>query len=119
MTVRDEIRRRKRRGLFLTIPGVLLCIAGMILASSILSQFFLLLLAGFALLGASTFYQTHGIRCPGCSERVGPLIGQRQIFAVTKPFRFCPFCGVSLDIEIAAPPRPNQTMQRTAPRADA
>ncbi len=101
----------------LTIPGFVLFIAGMVLAPSIHSSFWLLIVFGFILIGASTFYQTYGIRCPSCGERVGPLIGQPQMFAVTKPFHFCPFCGASLDAELASTPRPNQTMQRTPGRA--
>jgi hypothetical protein len=118
VTVRDEIKRRRRRALLLTIPGGVLFIAGAFLAPSIHSWFLLLLIAGFLLLGASTFYQLYGIRCPSCGERVGPLIGQPQMFAVTKPFQFCPFCGVSLDTEFEATPRPNQSLQPTAGRSD-
>jgi len=66
-------------------------------------------LVGLSILGFLTFagglvYQLYGIRCPRCHGRIGfALNGFGNLFAVPSHFRFCPFCGVSLDAETDAP----------------
>jgi hypothetical protein len=98
VTIRDEIKRRRRIGVVITIVGIVCVMSGAFFSTR--AHLWLLIVAGFAILLVSTFYQTFGIRCPRCKERVGPLVAQPQMFAVTKPFHFCPFCGISLDTQL-------------------
>jgi rRNA maturation endonuclease Nob1 len=44
-----------------------------------------------------------GIRCPRCKSRLGYMVAYSVDvfkFALAKKFKFCPFCGVDLDIEV-------------------
>lgn len=101
-TIRDRLNR-KRRHLILWMFLALFCsIAGMI-ASELISQWFLVLgLGSFAVSMFIILLFYLGIRCPKCEGNIGYALTWPPTWnmSVSKKIRFCPFCGVSLDTEM-------------------
>ena len=102
MSLRDAINRRRRKSGMIMMAGFALFALGGI-ASSTNSSFIALSLVGFFMFGGGIVYQFYGIRCPRCGGKIGfALNGFGNPFGVPSQFRFCPFCGVSLDADIDA-----------------
>ncbi len=99
ITIRDYLRRQKRRSFAVLHLGVLIFIGGAI-ASASGSKMFVFAIFGFVVAGLGMVYLAR-VRCPNCKERIGPILrplsGQ---YSIPRNFRFCPFCGVELDTQV-------------------
>lgn len=55
-------------------------------------------LVGFSVAFITILYAFFGIRCPKCKGRWGYIaMYSGHPFAISKKFRFCPYCGIELD----------------------
>jgi|SRR5882724_2861971 len=96
MTIRDYLRRQKRRSYGVLHLGVLTFFGGAI-AGFAGSKMFVFAIFGFVVGGAGMVYLAR-VRCPQCRERIGPILGALGgPFSIPSKLRFCPFCGVELD----------------------
>jgi hypothetical protein len=73
-------------------------------AASAHSSFMALSVVGFLALFGGMLYQLFGFRCPRCGGRIGLALNS-YLFSVPSHFRFCPFCGISLDTPLDATQR--------------
>jgi hypothetical protein len=100
VTIRDDINRRKRKAQILALLGFALLMFGALLAST-QRMFWLVAAIGFAMFLGGTLYQSFGIRCPRCACRIDLYTGQSPtVFSIPAAYRFCPFCGISLDTQL-------------------
>ena len=76
-------------------------------AASAHTSFISISVLGFLTFAGGLLYQLCAIRCPRCAGRIGfALNGFGNLFAVPPHFRFCPFCGISLDSPLDATQQP-------------
>src|SRR2546427_10882616 len=96
MTIRDYLRRQKRRASAVLHLGVLTFIGGAI-AGATGNKMFVLAIFGFVIAGLGGVYLAR-VRCPQCKERIGSMLGRAGgQLSLPRNLRFCPFCGVELD----------------------
>ena len=75
-------------------------------AASAHGSFIALSIVGFLAFAGGLLYQLFGIRCPHCAGRIGFALNSfGNLFSVPSHFRFCPFCGISLDTPLDATQR--------------
>jgi hypothetical protein len=97
MTIRDYLRRQKRRYAAVVNLGVLVFIGGAIAGTSG-SWLLALALVAFVVCGLGGLFLGLCVRCPNCGGRFGPVLGAvGSPFTVPANLRFCPFCGIGLD----------------------
>ena len=103
MTIRDYIKKKRRRSAALMYVGfALFGLGGVITAQTQSPMFLTITFFGFALCGGSMLYQVYAIRCPDCHGRIGITLGHGSPFSLPAGYSFCPFCGKSLDSDIDA-----------------
>jgi hypothetical protein len=102
VTLREDLNRRVRKAQIITLCGFLAFMLGIFVAQAYPSLWPLTVLA-FAVFFGGTLYRMFGVRCPHCSRQIGMAIAQSGGgFSVPRDFRFCPFCGTSLDTHLDA-----------------
>jgi hypothetical protein len=102
MRTRQCVNRALRRGFFGTIIGFAVMVGGVI-ASDSHPAFIVVVIIGFALAGASIVYLSFGGRCIHCQRPLSRLFaGSSSPFNISRDLRFCPYCGRSLDDDVAA-----------------
>src|SRR5438309_3070429 len=97
MTIRDYLRREKRRYAAVVNLGVLIFIGGAIAGASG-SGLLALALVAFTVCGLGGLFLWSCVRCPDCRGRLGPVL--RSVgspITIPASLRFCPFCGVGFD----------------------
>jgi ammonia channel protein AmtB len=100
MTIRDEMRRKKRRLLIITWSGIALFILGILLSEK-LGSTPLIPFVGFAVFCVSiTLYGYWAMRCPHCKGNLGHFLYYGPPFSVSNKVKYCPFCGVDIDMEL-------------------
>jgi hypothetical protein len=100
MTIRTQMRKKKLQLLILTWAGIALFILGMILSEKS-ERIALLSFIGFAVFFVLiSLYGYWAMRCPRCKGNLGHFLYYGPPFSVSKKVRFCPFCGVDIDIEL-------------------
>jgi len=58
-------------------------------------------LIGFSVFFVSiSFYGYWAMRCPHCKGNLGHFLYYGPPFSVSKKVKYCPFCGVDVDIEL-------------------
>lgn len=106
-TYRDLISAQKRKGHLQAYSGMVVFIAGGLLASWH-PTLLVLGLAGFvwALVGIWTLIQR--VRCPNCDAKLGyATLTPGGPFSVSPRIRHCPQCGVALDTPCPDPDKPS------------
>jgi hypothetical protein len=104
MTIRLLTNARKKK-VFLVLYSCVSVFIISVLLSNIHPTLIILGILGFA--GAfitliHTYYK--GIRCPKCENAWGFLAMQTGgPFSLSKKLKFCPFCGVNLDLDLNGP----------------
>ena len=84
----------------ITLVGFVVLVLGAVLGSSY-RGFWIFAVIGFALFLGGSLYQACGIRCPRCQSRLDLYSGQTPaMFSIPSRYRFCPCCGVDLDIQL-------------------
>jgi len=97
MTIRDYLRRQKRRYAAVVNLGVLVFIGGAIAGVSG-GGLFALVLVAFVVCGLGGLFVELCVRCPHCKGKLGPALGSiGRPFTIPASSRFCPGCGVALD----------------------
>jgi len=102
MTIREVINRRLRKLQTLSL-ACFLVFFGSIFVAQAQNRLWPITIVAFALFFGTTLYRFYGLRCPRCRGTIGMSITQSGAgFSVPQKFRFCPFCGVSLDAQCDA-----------------
>src|SRR5262245_43504282 len=102
MTLRQAISRQQHIGATLTYGGVAWVTVVLGLSNADPPWAFLAI-PGIVAFIAGTLYQLFFVRCPRCRGRLGQIIGPSAgLFSISSKVRFCPLCGVALDMEVAA-----------------
>jgi hypothetical protein len=101
VTIRENIKRRINRALVVMFGGWLIGLVFVLLfvpkgASPVL---LIVGVAGFIIYFAATLYRHMGIGCPKCGGNLGKLGNFSP--KSKRPVMYCPFCGVSIDQDLA------------------
>jgi len=100
MTAREHIKRQRRKSFKVSLLGFALMLVG-ILMDKFYVSFWPLIAAGVVLFLGGVLYSSLGCKCVSCSGRIPmPPSQSRSRGDPWNQFRFCPFCGISLDAEI-------------------
>ena len=100
MSIREKLNAQRWKAQLITLAGFALFGFGGVVASTH-KQLWPLPLLGFLAFFGGSLYQGLGLRCPRCREALGyVIVSSGKFFSVPEKFRFCPYCGTSLDIEI-------------------
>jgi hypothetical protein len=103
VTIREHIRRKKRRSAILLYSGfALFGLGGFIAAQTQNPAFLAITFIGFAMFGGGMLYQSYGIRCPSCGGAIGLTLAYSNPFSLPAGYSFCPYCGKSLDTDTDA-----------------
>lgn len=99
MTIRSELRKKKRNALAIGYAGFAFFVVGIIICDKSRS-FPFFPFAGFAVFLIATLYVMWGIRCPRCRGNIGYVIMYfSSPFAISKKIKYCPYCGVDIDTD--------------------
>jgi hypothetical protein len=97
MTIREVLNKRKRIAAIISYIGLALFITIGVLSTRDEKLAALIPIAMLPLMGAMV-YMLWLVRCPRCRGWIAPIIGYGgSPFSISRKFRFCPVCGVSLD----------------------
>jgi hypothetical protein len=100
MTIRSQISRKKRRALTSGYSGMALFFLGIILLHES-GWPLILMVIGFGVAAVSLLYAFWRIRCPNCKGNIGFVaMYYGTPFSLSKRIKFCPFCGIDIDIEL-------------------
>jgi hypothetical protein len=104
VTIREKLAGQRSKAQLIALSGLaLLALGGW--AASTHHGLWPLPVVGFVLFFGGTLYQGFGIRCPRCREAIGHVImSSSGLFSVSAKFRFCPYCGTSLDTQLENTP---------------
>lgn len=116
-TIRDDIKRRIRTAASVGAGGLLTCSLTANAFEFKSRGFDLSLLAGLTLLAAAVWIALR-TTCPKCAQGIGEEIGAQVAFSSPERApRFCPYCGVSLDLRLQEDgERDRVSVLNTAPR---
>lgn len=101
LTIRTLFERRKRWITAASLGCMLMAMGGSLLASFLNispAYAFFPLLAVFLI--TLMFAQSFAFHCPLCDKNLGQFAMQSNFSGTHQSIRYCPFCGVSLDVEI-------------------
>ena len=97
MTIREYLRRQKRRSSTVVGLGAVIFIGGAIAGASG-SRLVALAIVAFIVCALGGIFLGFCVRCPQCRGRIGQILGQvGSPFTIPASLRFCPFCGIGLD----------------------
>ena len=101
MTIRALLNKKKRMISIITYSGLAIFLIGIVFG--IQSNIFPIIgMVGFGLAFIALGYGFFGIRCPKCKGQWEYIaMGSGNPFAISKKIKFCPYCGVNLDLEIS------------------
>ena len=101
MTLRDALTRKKRKAALIAYAGMGVFALGMAFSAG-QPPWLVVGIAGFVTSASAILYLMFFLKCPACGGRIGYAISYPGgPFSVSRKIRYCPFCGASLDSDVA------------------
>ena len=101
MTIRALINEKKRMISIITYSGFAIFFIGIVFGIQS-NTFPIIAMVGFGVAFVTLAYAFFGIRCPKCKGQWGYIaMYAGNPFAISKKIKFCPYCGVNLDLEMS------------------
>jgi hypothetical protein len=101
LTIRKLFERRKRWITAVIIGCILMALGGALLASLLKISPVYSFIPFFAVFVITIiFAQSSAFHCPLCDKNLNQLVMQGNFMGIDQNIRYCPFCGVGLDVEI-------------------
>ncbi len=101
MSIRSEINKTKRTLDMIACVGFALFLFSLVLIEK--APFLpAIAIAGFAIFFGAITYSFYGIKCLKCKGPFGyVVVAMGTLFRISKKIRYCPFCGIDLDADLA------------------
>jgi hypothetical protein len=107
MTIRERLHRRKRSIWIVVLLGATVAWVGFAFAKKGPMIGALALLSFFASFIALGYGQYFAFRCPDCGGGLGHIVMDSSLVPINSRIRFCPYCGLDLDVEEIKKPAEN------------
>jgi hypothetical protein len=110
MTIRQMINEKLRKIMIVILSGILISISGIAInVVTDVKMASIVFIIGFAIVIFALFYAYFFMYCPNCRAVIGYIVMYKvpfmrtSILTMSKAVKFCPFCGISIDVEFTSP----------------